>query len=72
MKLEEIDYKNYTIVRLPMNENRYTIYNGIENYIDFQGKTKWRKIRMGGIYSSLKKAKRRINLENYIDRKSVV
>jgi|TARA_Y100000310_G_scaffold112548_1_gene111026 hypothetical protein len=66
MKLKEIDYKNYTIVKLPMNEDRYTIYNGIENYIDFQGKTKWRKIRMGGIYSSLKKAKRRINIEEKI------
>jgi hypothetical protein len=66
MELKEINYKNYTIVRLPMFEDRYTIYNGIENYINIQGKTKWRKIRMGGIYSSLKKAKRRINIEERI------
>jgi len=63
MELKEINYKNYTIVKLPLNVDRYTIYNGIENYINFQGKTKWRKIFVGGIYSSLKKAKKRKNIQ---------
>ena len=71
MELEEIKYNGYFIKKLPAIDDRYIISdaNVLENYINIRGEKKSRWIRLGGVYSTLDQAKRKVDQENFNNNK---
>ena len=66
MELEEIKYNGFWITKLPSIDDRYIISNGniLEHYINIRGEKKSRWLPVDGVYSTLIKAKRKVDQEN--------
>ena len=65
MDLEEIKYNGFWITKLPIIDDRYIISNGnvLEYYTNIRGEKKSRWLPIDGVYSTLEKAKKRIDKE---------